>query len=82
MVLIKRTIKQEVLLCDDCDNRNENSAFYKLTTLQNCYICGKDLCAKHTYWLGGVIDGIALCKIHKKEIWKFMKKLKTKNGED
>ena len=70
-------IEQEVKICDDCDNNKENSAFYIKTNLMNCYICGKDLCVKHTHWIGGRSDGIALCKTHHQAIWKPMKKLKA-----
>lgn len=40
---IKKTIEIEETICDVCEITNDR------TFMNNCFICGKDICTRHTY---------------------------------
>ena len=66
-MIIKRTIEQEVKICDTC-----KSAWNKDTDLPTCFICGKDVC----FTCKENVGEINLCLEHHKWIWKQIKNKK------
>ena len=68
----KRKIEDEVVVCDDCKAPQPE---YRVGSLFNCFICGKDLCVSHIKQIGN----FCFCRSCHKLVMEYINNLRTDN---